>query len=131
MRAADALLRTAGGRTVVLRLPAPAIPADAAEQLGLAVPEFQDVELGPVVVRSVKAGAGGAAGTRELLVSATAVNRIVGSLAYAAAHVLFSVAYGVLLDGVLLEVISVTEQEIGGQPYVYRVTVRVPLALAV
>ena len=36
----------------MLRLPAPAVPGDATEQLGLAVPEFQDVELAPVVFRS-------------------------------------------------------------------------------
>jgi hypothetical protein len=131
VRAADTLLRAAGGRTVLLRLPAPGIPADATEQLGLAVPEFQDVELGPVVVQAVKTGAGKVAGTRELLVSASAVNRIVGSQAFAAASVLFAAAYGVLVDGVLLELISATGQETGGMPYVYRLTVRVPAALAV
>ncbi len=132
VRATDALLRAAGGRAVLLRLPAPGVPADAAEQLGLAVPEFQDVELKPVVVRAVKAGSGKAsAGTRELLVSATAVNSVVGSLAFAAASVLFAVAYGVLLDGVLLEVISATEQETGGVPYLYRLIVRVPAAFVV
>ena len=131
VRAADTLLQLAGGRAVLLRLPAPGIPADAKEQLGLAVPEFQDVELSLVVVRAVKAGVGITAGTRELLVSATAVNRIVGSLAFAAASVLFGVAYGVLLDGVLLEMISATEHETGGAPYVYRLLVRAPLVLAI
>jgi hypothetical protein len=127
VRAADALLRGAGGRTVLLRLPAPGIPSDANEQLGLAVPEFQDVELGPVVVRAVSSGKE----TRELLVSATAVSAVVGSLGSSSASVLFATAFGVLLDEVLLEVVSATELEVGGVPYVYRVTVRVPAALVV
>jgi len=127
VRAADALMRGAGGRTVLLRLPVPGIPSDANEQLGLAVPEFQDVELGPVVVRAVSSGKG----TRELLVSATAVSAVVGSLGSSSASVLFATAFGVLLDEVLLEVVSATELEVGGVPYVYRVTVRVPAALVV
>jgi hypothetical protein len=35
------------------------------------------------------------------------------------------------VDGVLMEVESVTESEIGGSPYVYRVVVKEPLALVV
>jgi len=36
MRGADALMRAAGGRTVLLRVAAPAVPGNDAEQLGLA-----------------------------------------------------------------------------------------------
>ena len=123
VRAADTLLRTAG-RTVMLRLPAPAIPGDPTEQLGLAVPQFQDVELGPVVVL-----AGKTSGAEELLVSATAVNAIVGSLGYSAARVLFAGAFGILLDGVLLQIEAATESEVNGTVYLYRLAVRVPIAL--
>jgi hypothetical protein len=125
VRAADALLRGVGGRVVTLRLPGPAVPGDATEQLGLAVPEFQDVEVGPVVLFAGKTG------TRVMLVSASAVNGIVGSLGYSAADVLFAGAYGVLVDDALLEVVSVTEQEAGGVPYMCRLTLREPVALAV
>jgi hypothetical protein len=122
-RAADALLRTAG-RAVLLRLPAPAIAGDSAEQLGLVAPEFQDVELAPVVVQRGKT-----AGTQELLVSATAVSRIVGSLGYSAAKVLFAGAYGVVLDGVVLQILSVTESEVNGMTYLYRLTLQLPILL--
>jgi hypothetical protein len=125
VRTADGLLRGVGGRVVKLRLPAPAIPGDATEQLGLAVPEFQDVELAPVVLFAGKIG------TRVMLVSASAVSGIVGSLGYSGADVLFAVAYGVLVDDALLEVVSVTEQEAGGVPYMYRVVLQVPAALVV
>jgi hypothetical protein len=110
---------------VTLRLPGPAVPGDATEQLGLAVPEFQDVEVGPVVLFAGKTG------TKVMLVSASAVSGVVGSLGYSAADVLFAVAYGVLVDDALLEVVSVTEQEAGGVPYMYRLTLREPVALAV
>ena len=74
-RAADALLRCAGGRAVLLRMPAPANAGDATEQLGLAAPEFQDVELAPVVFRRARGLDGRRRWTRrakwELMVSAS------------------------------------------------------------
>ena len=126
-RAADVLLRCAGGRAVLLRMPAPASAGDTTEQLGLAVPAFQDVELAPVVFRKARA----TVAKRELMVSATAVNALVGSLGYSAASVLFATAFGVLVDGVLMEVESATESEVGGVAYVYRLVLREPLAVVV
>lgn len=132
VRAADVLLRSVGGRVVLLRLPAPGVAGDASEQLGLAVPEFQDVELAPVVFRRARGRvAEGKGASWELLVSATAVSGVVGSLGYSAASVLFAVAYGVELDGVLMEIVSATESEVGGVPYVYRLWLREPASLSV
>ena len=132
IRAADVLLSCAGGRAVLLRMPAPGTAGDVTEQLGLATPEFQDVELSPVVFRKARvATAQGKAAKWELMVSATAVNAVVGSLGYSAASVLFADAFGVLVDGVLMEVESVTESAVGGAPYLYRVVVKEPLALVV
>jgi hypothetical protein len=131
-RAADVLLRCGGGRTVLLRLPAPASAGDTTEQLGLAVPSFQDVALEPVVFRKARATmADGKAAKSELMVSATAVNALVGSLGYSAANVLFATAFGVLIDEVLMEIESATESEVGGATYVYRLVLRAPLALMV
>jgi phage-related minor tail protein len=131
-RAADVLLQCAGGRSVLLRMPALATPGDATEQLGLATPTFQDVGLAPVVFRKARATtAEGKAAKNELMVSATSVNALVGSLGYSAGSVLFAVAFGVLIDGVLMEVESATTSEVGGAPYVYRLLLRAPLALAV
>jgi hypothetical protein len=137
VRAADVLLRCAGGRSVLLRMPANASAGDTTEQLGLAVPEFQDVELAPVVFRKARQAASALTvavdkATRwELMVSATAVQKVVGSLGYSAASVLFATAFGVLVDGVLMEVISDTEAEVFGAPYVYRLVLRAPVALVV
>jgi hypothetical protein len=132
VRAADVLLRCAGGRAVMLRMPAPASAADAAEQLGLAVPEFQDVELAPVAFRTARARvAEGKAARWELLVSASAVEALVGSLGHSAAAALFAEAFGVLVDDVLMTVESATGSEIGGAPYVYRLMLRAPVVAAV
>jgi hypothetical protein len=96
------------------------------------VPEFQDVELAPVVFRKARATvAAGKAAKSELTVSAMAVNALVGSLGYSAASGLFATAFGVLIDGVLMEVESATESEVGGAAYVYRLVLKEPLALLV
>jgi hypothetical protein len=132
VRAADALLRGVGGRAVLLRMPSPATVGAVAEQLGLATPEFQDVELAPVVFRKSRATvAEGKAAKWELMVSATAVETLVGSLGYSAASVLFTTAFGVLIDGVLMEIVSATESETSGAPYVYRLVLRAPVALEI
>jgi len=131
-RATDVLLRCGGGRSVLLRMPAPASSGDTTEQLGLAVPSFQDVALEPVVFRKARATAvDGKATTTELMVSATAVNTLVGSMGYSAANVFFATAFGVLIDEVLMEIESATESEVGGSTYVYRLVLRAPLALMV
>jgi hypothetical protein len=130
-RVSDVLLRAMGGRAVRLRLPAPAVPADVTEQLGLATPLFQDSVLAPVVCRKARATVSdGKAAKWELLVSATAVEKLVGSLGYASASVLFANACGVLTDegAELLEIVSATQEPVIGRPYVYRLVVRAPLA---
>jgi hypothetical protein len=128
-RAADVLLRAMGGRTVMLRMPAPAVPADVTEQLGIATPMFQDLPLRPVVYRKARATVTeGNAAKWEMLVSASVIESLVGSLAYSSASVLFAAAYGVLSDDELLEIESATEEQVFGQPYVYRLLLRAPLA---
>ncbi|NYF49986.1 hypothetical protein [Tunturiibacter gelidoferens] len=131
-RTADVLLRSCGGRSMFLRMPAPASSGDTTEQLGLAVPTFQDVSLEPVVFRKARATmTEGNAAKSELVVSATAVNALVGSMGYSAANVLFATAFGVLIDDVLMEIESASESEVGGATYVYRLVLRAPLALMV
>ena len=129
-RAADTLLRSAGGRRVLLRIPSAATAGDATEQLGLATPTFQDVELAPVLFRKAMPHLSTANGVRwELLVSATAVNAVVGSLTFQSGSVLFAQAYGVLVDETLMEIEFATASQIFGEPYVYRLMLRVPESL--
>ncbi len=120
IRCADAALRANGGRTVMLRLAAPAVPNNDAEQLGLATPEYQDVPLGPVVFHKANS-------TSKLLVSASAVHAVVGSLGYDSADVLFETAVGVFLDDVLYEITNSLCAQAGGAPYCYWLMLQPPV----
>jgi hypothetical protein len=116
----------------MLRMPAPAVPADATEQLGLATPTFQDLPLAPVVFRNARAAVVEGKTTKwELLVSASAIANIVGSLAYSSASILFAGAFGILCDSELLEIISATDEQANGEPYIYRLILRAPQAQTV
>ncbi len=131
-RMADALLRSLGGRTVRLHIPAQAIPNDPAEQVGLAAPLFQDIDLHPAALRKIRPKLATANNERaaeyELLVSASAVERITGTLAYPSALTLFAQAAGVFLDGELCEITSATAVEGFGSVYLYRLGLRAPAA---
>jgi hypothetical protein len=128
-RSADVLLRAMGGRTVLLRMPAPAVPADVGEQLGIAAPVFQNYALVPALSRKARATVrAGKAATFELLVSAIAVEKLLGSVDRDSASVLFANAYGVLVDDELLAIVSATQEPPVGDAHVYRLVVRASLA---
>jgi hypothetical protein len=118
-RFAEVLLRTNGGRTVLLRMPAPASSGDDAEQLGLATPGFQDVELGPAVFHKANSVA-------KLLVSACAVDALLGSLDFDAPDVLFETAVGVVIDGVLYEITNSFASQAMGEAYCYWLVLQKP-----
>jgi hypothetical protein len=120
MRCADAVMRAAGGRTVSLRIAAPAVPGNDAEQLGLATPGFQDVVLGPANFRKANS-------VTKLVVSASAVSVAVGTLGYNSAEVLFETAVGVLVDDVLYEITNSVASQAMGQPYCYCLTLVPPV----
>ena len=132
-RMADALLRSVGGEQVTLRTPAPAIPNDPTEQMGLAQPRFQDYVLSPVTFRKLRPrlGTKPQAAGYELLVSASAVERLLGSLAYESASLLFGEACGVLVGEALLRVDSCTGVTLCGGVILYRILLHDPLALVV
>jgi hypothetical protein len=117
---ADAVMRAVGGRAVLLRMAVPAVPGDDAEQMGLATPEFQDVELAPAAFH--KAGS-----VAKLLVSASAVSAVVGSLAYDSAEVLFETAVGVVIDGVVYAIAGSVASQAMGQAYCYELTLVAPV----
>jgi hypothetical protein len=127
-RVADALLLGSGGRAVKLRVPAPAAPADPAEQLGLAVPQFQDLDLSPAIFRNTSPKVTeGEAARRDLIVSASAVASLTGSTDPGPAEALFASALGVLVDGTLLTIVSATGMEAGGAVFAYRLALREPI----
>ena len=104
---------------MLLRLPAPAVANNDGEQLGIATPQFQDVELAPVAFRA-------ASKTATLLVSGSAVKAIVGSLKFNSAEVLFETAAGVVVDDVLYTILSSTATTADGSTYLYNLDLLAP-----
>jgi hypothetical protein len=120
VRAADAVLRANGGRSVLLRMPAPAIAGAQGEELGLATPEFNDVVLGPVVFRKAESMA-------TMLVAASVVKGVVGSLEFDSADVLFETAAGVVVDGVVFVIEGCVGSRAGDEVYCYCLKLRAPV----
>ena len=87
--------------------------------------------LSPAVLRPPRAVAAGKAATQELLVSASAIAALLGSLGFGAAEAMFAAAFGVLIDGVLLTIESAATMEASGSAYLYRLILRQPIAEAV
>jgi hypothetical protein len=118
-RIANALLHTNGGDAVFLRVPVPATPNNDAEQLGLAVPQFQDVPLAPAVWRR-------SATNTQVLLAAAAVRGVVTTLGAASAQALFTTAASIVADGVAYEIVDFEASEAKGESFCYRITVRGP-----
>jgi hypothetical protein len=120
IRLADAVMRSAGGRMVLLRLAAPAVPNADAEQLGLATPAYQDVALGPATFHKANS-------VIKLLISASAVHEVVGSLGVDSADVLFETAVGLFIDDLLYKITNSYSSQAMGLPYCYWLTLEPPV----
>lgn len=126
-RMADALLRSLGGRTVLLRLPTPAQAGADNEQLGLSAPSYEDLPLSPAVFRRVRPGMSeGKVNRYELLISASSIQAQLLLLNLASADEIFAMAVGVYVDNELMQIESAAEAEMFGQPYLYRLQLRGP-----
>lgn len=117
-RAAEAMLRALGGETVSLIFPMAAI-ADANVGLGLGALPAEEVPLSPVVARSLANESGRA--RREFLFAAAPVEDQVELRATGSAEALFQSALGILHQGRLMHIESVTPEWFGGSAYLYRV----------
>jgi hypothetical protein len=104
----------------LLRLAIPAAPGDDAEQLGLATPGFQDVPLGPATFHKANSVA-------RLLVSASAVYPVVGSVGFDSADALFETAVGVLIDDLLYKITNSFSSQAMGMPYCYWLMLEPPV----
>jgi len=125
VRAVDSLLRSQGGWIAGLRLPAPAAAGVDGEQLGLSSPVFQDLPLAPVVFRKVRIIMNEGTETKcELLISASAVAAAVAAQQVASADVLFAMATGMVVNGVLFLIEATSFTEWLGSVCVYRVLLR-------
>jgi hypothetical protein len=131
-RMSDAMLRSLGGSVAMLRMPGNAAVSQDAEQLGLSEPAFEEIAIGPAVYRRTMVTKADGKGDRaELLVSATKVLEIVGTLGYASSNALFAQAAGVVMHGTLFQIMGANAAEILGRPYLYRLQLRGALNVVV
>jgi hypothetical protein len=119
LRAACTALHANGGFDVVLRLPGLAVSGSDAEQLGLGTPQFQDVPVGPAVWRKVGVN-------KELLLAASAVTGLLGSLSFVSAESLFESAVGVVVGDVVYVITQCQALCVAGVPSAYRLKVQEP-----
>ena len=125
VRAVDSLLRSQGGMAVSLRLPVPAQAGADNEQLGLSTPKFTDVPLAPALMRRSRASmTEGQASQYELLLSALAVGAVVSAQEVASSDVLFAMAAGLVIDGVLFLIEATAFTEWQGRVCMYRLLLR-------
>ncbi len=123
-RAADTLLRSLGGFSVSLQIPAVSAGGDAA-QIGITTQTYQELPLSPAIFRRVRIPLSeGVPEKYELMISASAIEAQVGALQLASADALFAQATGVLVNGKLFLIEAIAAPEAFGQAYVYRVQLR-------
>ena len=121
-RVTEAVLRATGGRSVLVRVPQPGAANEVAEQLGLAVAGFDDVEIAPCVLRLLTE----AGDSVELQVAARAVAAAAGGSDLSLVLAWFGEAAGVVVDGELLRILGVSTRDLAGVPYVYRLELAGP-----
>jgi hypothetical protein len=121
---ADALLRTAGGASALLRVTGPRTSVDQAE-LGLMATNFCDIAVSPVTMRKLQPRMrDGDAATWELLVSASSVADQVRAFDLASAQALFAMTLAVTVGGQDYLIESISSNEAFGQVYLYRLLLR-------
>jgi len=126
-RAANALLRCLGGRTVLLRLPTNAAAGSDSEQLGESTPSYEDLPLSPAIFRRLRPELkDGTVNRYELLISASSVHVQLGLLQLSSTSQLFGMACGIFVDGELMPIEAAAEAEAFGCPYLYRLILRGP-----
>ena len=121
---ADALLRSVGGTSALLRVAGPSAESNMSE-VGLVATTFAEVVISPVVMRRLKpTWREGDESQWELFVSATSVEQQVSSLNLASAQSLFAMTLAVTVAGQDYLIESIASNQAFGQVYLYRLLLR-------
>jgi hypothetical protein len=121
---ADALLRSTGGTTALLRVTGINSGTNMSE-VGLVATTFADVPVSPVVMRKLRPSwQEGGQSQWELLVSATSVQQQVDTFDLASTQALFSMTLLVTVAGQDYVIQSTAANEAFGQVYLYRLLLR-------
>ena len=117
---ADALLRSLGGTTALLRMTSAAATQHQAE-VGLLATSFANAVLSPVVMRKQRpTWRDGSTSQWEMLASASSVQQQVDALDLASAQSLFSMTLSMTVDEQDYLIDSVAANEAFGAVYLYR-----------
>jgi hypothetical protein len=122
-RAAEAMLQAFGGDTITVLFPAAFLPNDPSAQLGLVDPGVVQINFSPVVARNLPLPSDGPRRRVELLISASSVADALISQGAPTAIDLFDGALGVMFDGEVFHIESVTADSFGGAEYLYHLLV--------
>jgi hypothetical protein len=121
---ADALLRTVGGSTALLRV-TPATTDGCMTEVGLVTTPFAEVALSPAAMRRMRpTWQRNDLPGWELLVSASSVEAQVNALEIASARALFAMTVAVTVAGQDYLIDSIASNEAFGQVYLYRLLLR-------
>ena len=121
---ADALLRSVGGASALLRVTGTNSTSSQSE-LGLLATTFTQLSIAPVVMRKLRPNAKeGEQPSWELLVSATSVQTQIGALDLQSAQELFAMTLALTVAGKSYLIESVASNEAFGQIYLYRLLLR-------
>jgi hypothetical protein len=121
---ADALLRSMTGTTALLRVTNTNIDTNMSE-LGLVATTFENVVVGPVVMRKLRPDWQESGEPKwELLVSATGIEQQVSALDLASAQSLFAMTLAITVAGQNYLIESIAANEAFGQVYLYRLLLR-------
>jgi len=121
---ADALLRSAGGATALLRVTGTNADTNMSE-LGLVATTFAEVAISPVLMRKLRPSwKEGDESKWELLMSATSIAQQANSLDLPSAQALFAMTLAVTMAGQDYLIESIAANEAFGQVYLYRLLLR-------
>ncbi len=81
---------------------------------------YQDAALGPAVFHKANS-------VTKLLVSASTVHKLLGSLGFDSADILFETAMGLLIDDLLYKITNSYSSQTMGIPYCYWLTLEPPV----
>ncbi len=115
VRAVNAMMRTLGGLSIKLRIPL-GLDGGTQRELGIAAMAYQEVELGPVLMRE------SAAGRVEILISTTALDAVMQGFGAANGLSFLGMAKQIVYRDHVLTVTDVSAERFAGMAYMFRVT---------
>lgn len=119
VRAVNAMVRAMGGGSVRLRLPSSA-PLGLERELGIAPSLEEEIEIGPVVVRTLEAKEGRA--RVQLVIAASSLDPVMVARGESNGYALLKNAVSMMYGDCVFRVTEVSTEEFGGLEYMWRVT---------